>query len=266
MYDQTLVTAADTRLTLTTAGASTEVDLYSRQGLETVAALWLKLSAAHRLMYEHTWLGVPVIQLPGDIVAMQELIWRTRPDFIVECGFAHGGSAVLYASILELLGKGQVIGVDVEVRSYNRAAILAHPLAHRIRIVEASSIEQRTREAIGRAVSGAAQVMVILDSNHSRGHVAAELELYHSLVTPGSYLVAMDGAQAHVWDTPRGKAEWREDNPLPAMAAFLASHPEFETDPYWTRAHVTSSPGGYLRRRPVGEWRPDALVVEEVHA
>ena len=92
-------------------------------------------------MYQHSWLGIPIIQLPGDIVAMQELIWRLRPDFIVECGFAHGGSAVLYASILELLGKGTVIGVDVEVRAYNRVAIEGHPLAHRIQIVEASSVE-----------------------------------------------------------------------------------------------------------------------------
>lgn len=254
MYDQTLVTDAASRLTLTTgAGVSVDVDLYSEQGLEMVAALWLKLSAAHRLMYEHTWLGIPIIQLPADIVAMQELIWRLRPDYIIECGFAHGGSAVLYASVLELIGKGAVIGVDVEVRPYNRVAIQAHPLAHRIRIIESSSTVPQTVERLRHLTAGAGTVMVILDSNHSRDHVARELALYHPLVTPGSYLVVMDGAQAHVWDTPRGKPEWRDDNPLPAISAFLAAHPEFEDDPYLTRGHVTSSPHGFLRRRPAGE-------------
>ena len=262
MYDQTLVTDPHTTLTLTTGGASTDVDLYSRQGLELVAGLWLKLSAEHRLMYQHSWLGIPIIQLPGDIVAMQELIWRLRPDFIVECGFAHGGSAVLYASILELLGKGTVIGVDVEVRTYNRVAIEGHPLAHRIRIVEASSVDGSTPERVARMVSGAGTVMVVLDSNHSRAHVERELEFYHRLVTPGSYVVVMDGAQAHVWDTPRGKAEWRDDNPLPAISGFLDKHPEFSSDAHWTRAHVTSSPGGFLRRRRAGE-PPEAAQGEE---
>jgi cephalosporin hydroxylase len=253
MYDQTLVTDPNTKLTLTTGGESIAVDLYSRRGLELVAGLWLKLSAENRLMYQHSWLGIPIIQLPGDIVAMQELIWRLRPDFIVECGFAHGGSAVLYASILELTGKGTVIGVDVEVRTYNRVAIESHPLAHRIRIVEASSAEAETAARLARMVAGAGTVLVVLDSNHSRAHVERELELYHRLVTPGSYLVVMDGAQAHVWDTPRGKPEWREDNPLPAIAAFTAAHPEFVNDAHWTRAHVTSSPLGFLRRRRTGE-------------
>ena len=254
MYDQTLATDAGTRLTITTGGGTAiETDLYSPQGLALVASLWLKLSAENRLMYQHSWLGIPIIQLPGDIVSMQELLWRLRPDVIVECGFAHGGAAILYASILELLGKGTVIGVDVEVRTYNRVAIENHPLSHRIQILESSSVEQATCERLRRAVTGAGTVLVVLDSNHSRAHVERELELYHSLVTPGSYLVVMDGAQAHVWDTPRGRAEWREDNPLPAIESFLAAHPEFVDDPHWTRAHVTSSPHGFLRRRALNE-------------
>jgi cephalosporin hydroxylase len=256
MYDQTLVTGTDTKLTLCTNGTSVEVDLYSQRGLELVAGLWLKLSAEHKLMYQHSWLGIPIIQLPGDIVAMQELIWRLRPDFIIECGLAHGGAAVLYASILELIGKGTVIGVDVEVRPYNRVAIENHPLAHRIRIVEASSVSNATAGQLEAVVRGAAGVLVVLDSNHSREHVQRELELYHRLVTPGSYLVVMDGAQAHVWDTSRGKPEWRDDNPLVAIDGFLDAHPEFYDDAHWTRAHVTSSPRGFLRRRRAGEQQP----------
>ena len=256
MYDQTLATGPGTKLTITTGGVAIDADLYSRQGLELVASLWLKLSAENRLMYQHSWLGIPIIQLPGDIVAMQELLWRLRPDIVVECGFAHGGAAILYASILELLGKGTVIGVDVEVRAYNRVAIENHPLAHRIQILESSSVDRATPERLGRAVEGAGTVLVVLDSNHSRAHVERELALYHSLVTPGSYLVVMDGAQAHVWDTPRGRPEWREDNPLPAIEAFLSAHPEFVDDPHWTRAHVTSSPHGFLRRKALHEARP----------
>ena len=253
MYDQTLVTDAGSKLTLTTAGSTVDVDLYSPRGLELVAGLWLKLSAENRLMYQNTWLGVPIIQLPGDIVAMQELIWRLRPDFVIECGFAHGGSAVLYASILELIGKGTVIGVDVEVRQYNRVAIESHPLARRIRMIEASSIAESTVTRLEQIVAGAATVLVVLDSNHTRAHVGRELELYRSLVTPGGYLVVMDGAQAHVWDTPRGKPEWRDDNPLQAISDFLGAHPEFVDDPHWTRGHVTCSPSGFLRRRAPGE-------------
>jgi len=107
---------------------SKEVDIYSEEGYKLMAELWLKTACQHRLMYEPTWLGIPIIQFPNDIVAMQELIWKVRPDVIVETGVAHGGSAILYASILELIGKGKVIGIDIEIRKYNRVAINSHPL------------------------------------------------------------------------------------------------------------------------------------------
>lgn len=252
-YDEALVTGTETRLTVRTGDRCVDVDLYSERGVELVAALWLKLSAAERLMYQHAWLGVPIIQLPGDLVAMQELIWRLRPDCIVECGLAHGGAAIFYASLLELIGKGKVIGVDVEIRQANRVVMENHPLAHRLTLIEAGSTTAGAVERVEELTRGARCVLVVLDSCHSRDHVARELELYHKLVTPGSYVVVMDGAQAHVWDTPRGRPEWREDNPLPAVAAFLAHHPEFAEDPHYTRARVTSSPHGFLRRRAAGE-------------
>jgi cephalosporin hydroxylase len=252
MYDTSVVTGQDARLSLEAGGAVTTVDLYSQQGLEMVASLWTKLSTEYRLMYELSWLGVPVIQLPGDIVMMQELIWKLRPDFIIECGFAHGGSAVLYASLCELAGKGEVIGIDVEVRKYNRVAVQSHPVSKRIRIVERSSVDSGTVAEIRRMTAGAGCVMVVLDSNHRREHVLREMELYHELVTADSYLVVMDGAQAHVWDIPSGKREWRESNPLQAIEEFLAAHPEFEQDSYYTRTHVTGCPRGFLRRRRAG--------------
>ena len=253
MYNQEIVATGASQITLTCEGTSRTVDLYSPGGLEMIASLWIKLAAQYRLMYEPTWLGIPIIQFPTDIVMMQELIWKLRPDVIVECGLAHGGSAVLYASICELLGKGRVIGIDVEVRQYNRVAIQSHPMSKRIEIIEGSSIDPSTVALVKKRVSGAQTVLVALDSNHSREHVLQELSLYHEIVTPGSYLVAMDGAQAHVWDVPRGKKEWKDDNPLRAIHEFLREHPEFRIDPHYTRMHITSCPDGFLRRLTVEE-------------
>lgn len=249
------MTPAPAHITVTSPAGTRTAELYSEAGLDLVAGLWLELSAQFRLMYDLTWLGIPVIQLPGDIVMMQELVWRLRPDVIVECGVAHGGSAILYASILELAGKGFVLGVDVEIRPYNRLAIESHPLAHRIRLVEGSSIAAETVKQVEEACAGARTVLVVLDSNHSEAHVTAELEAYHRLVTPGSYAVVMDGAQALVASIPAAKPEWGASHPLAAIEKFLAAHPEFAEDPRYTRTRVTSNPRGFLRRKPLGELR-----------
>ncbi|MCQ0988000.1 cephalosporin hydroxylase family protein [Jiella marina] len=240
---------SDAKLTLSSGGRETTVDLYSEEGMALVDALRLKQAAEFKRMYEPRWLGVPIIQLPEDIVAMQELIWHLQPDMVVECGVAHGGSLALYAAIMELIGKGRVIGVDVDIRPHNRTAIEAHPLAHRIDLVEASSIDPATVEQVERRCEGAGTVMVVLDSNHSYAHVAEEIRLYERLVTPGSYLVVMDGAQALVADIPRGKPEWAEDNPLTALREFLASTSEFEPDRHFERFGATCVPDGFLRRR-----------------
>lgn len=236
------------KITLDNNGERTTVDVYSREGLDLLSNLWIKSAAQHRLMYEPTWLGRPVIQFPTDIVAMQELIWKLRPDVIVETGVAHGGSLVLSASILELIGKGKVVGVDIEIRPHNRAAIEAHPLNHRIELIEGSSVATDTLAAVHAAVGSARTVLVMLDSNHTESHVLRELELYSPLVTPGSYIVAHDGAQAWVWDIPDGKREWKDNHPLGAIHKFLARHAEFSIDSYWTRFGITSSPDGFLKR------------------
>jgi cephalosporin hydroxylase len=248
LYQEHLGAGPDARITLSNAGTETTCDLYSEEGFSLIAGLWLKLSAQYKRMYEPRWLGVPVIQLPEDIVTAQELIWQVRPDVIIETGVAHGGSLVLSASICELIGHGKVVGIDVEIRPHNRAAIEAHPLKKRIQLIEGSSIAPDVFAQARAACAGARKVLVLLDSNHSAAHVAKELELYHSLVTPGSYLVAMDGAQRDSWDLPRGRREWRDDHPLVAVAEFLKTHPDFVTDTHWTRLAVTASPGGYLRR------------------
>jgi cephalosporin hydroxylase len=253
MEGDAVIARAGSQVTLTSEGQTHTVELYSPEGVALVSALWVKLAAEFRVMYEPRWLGVPIIQLPTDIIMMQELIWRVRPNVIVECGVAHGGSAIFYASICGLVGSGRVVGVDVDVRPHNRAAIESHSMSERITLIEGSSVDPATFDRVRASVGDAEVVMVVLDSNHTRAHVAEELALYHQLVTPGSYLVAMDGAQGLVWDIPRGKPEWREDNPLPAIREFLKLHPEFASDPYFTRMHVTSNPDGYLRKRTRAE-------------
>lgn len=250
-----LTTSRQSQVTLTEAGHSTTVDLYSRAGLEFLSNLWIKAAAEFRLMYEPTWLGRPIIQFPTDIVAIQELLWQVQPEVVVETGVAHGGSLLLSASILELLGRGRVIGVDLDIRPPNRAALAAHPLWPRLHLIEGSSTAPEVFAQVRAQCAGAHSVLVFLDSNHTAAHVGRELELYHTLVTPGSYLVAHDGAQAWVSDIPSGKPEWGQDHPLAAIHTFLAAHPEFQAEAHWTRWLITSSPDGFLRRRTDQELR-----------
>ena len=243
---------ADATITLESGGQSTTVKLYSPDGLDLLSTLRLKQAAEFKLMYEPHWLGVRIIQLPEDIVAMQELLWQVKPDLVVECGIAHGGSLVLTASVLELIGKGGVLGVDVDIRQHNRAIVEAHPLFHRIDMIEGSSIDPAVVEQVHKACVGKQTVLVVLDSNHTTKHVADEIDAYKGLVTEGSYLVVMDGALAMVSDIPRGDPQAKNDNPLIAIRQFLASDKDFEADPKFERFGVTSIPHGFLKRIRTG--------------
>ena len=156
---------------VTTPTGEREVNIYSEEGFRVLSQLWTRSNWHNRLSYEVTWLGIPIIQLPEDMVVMQELIWKVRPDVIVESGVAHGGALVLYASILELLGRGRVIGVDVEIRKYNRLAIEAHPLSHRIELIEGDSLADETVRAVRSRIRPGERVLVALDSAHTREHV-----------------------------------------------------------------------------------------------
>lgn len=236
------------KLTLDTGGKTKTVDLYSAEGLDLLNSLLLKVGAERKAMYEPTWLGRPIIQFANDVVAMQELIWTVKPDLVIETGVAHGGSLVLSASILQLLGRGKVIGIDIEIRKHNREALDAHFLRPRIDLIEGSSIAPEIVAQVKARAKDAKCVMVVLDSNHSAEHVHAEMDLYGPLVAKGSYLVVHDGAQAWVHDIPRGKPEWKNDHPLIAIDRYLAAHPNFEIDPFYTRLGVTSSPHGYLKK------------------
>ena len=161
--------------------------------LLNISNLWFINASNHKYSYHFDWLGLPIIQFPQDIVAIQEIIWRTKPDVIIETGVARGGSLILSASILHLLnGTGKVVGVDIDIRPHNRESIENHPLAFRIHLVQGSSIEPIIVEQVKNFIQPANKIMVILDSNHTHEHVLKELELYAPLVTSGCYLVVMD--------------------------------------------------------------------------
>ena len=235
-------------ITVETPDGPREIDIYTSDGFTALSHLWTRSGWQRKFTYEITWMGIPIIQLPEDILMMQELIWRVRPDVIVESGVAHGGALILYASLLDALGKGRVVGVDVEIRKYNRLAIEAHPMSRRITLVEGDSVAEDTLEQVRSAIPAGASVMVALDSNHTRGHVAAELERYAPLVTPGSYCVVFDSVMTMVSDAPGAGENWAQDNPLEAVRAFLEEHPEFEVDPAFNRLEVTYCQSGFLRR------------------
>jgi len=204
----------------------------------------------YRYSFNFSWLGRPVIQFPEDIVAMQEVIWRIKPDLIIETGIAHGGSLVLWASLLQMLGgDGRVVGVDVDIRQHNRAEIERHPLFSRITMIEGSSIDPDVVGRVRALAAGRRTVMVVLDSNHTHDHVLEELQRYSPLVMRGSYLVVMDtvveAMPADFYpDRPWGKG----NNPATAVAQFLKTSDRFEVDEEIdARLLMSVAPGGYLR-------------------
>jgi len=250
----TVDTAAGVIVSRTESGES-RVPLYSKEGFELLSRLWLKVSWNQKYTYTFSWLGRPVIQLPDDMIRIQEVIHASRPDVILETGIAHGGSLIYYASLCAAMGHGRVVGIDIEIRPHNRQAIEAHPLKPLITLIEGGSTDAAIVERVRAEVGDAKSVLVLLDSNHSRAHVRAELEVYAPFVTVGSYIVATDGVMLEVADAPRGRPEWTTDNPVSAVHDFLPSHPEFTLEqPAWPfneselDRNVTHWPQAYLRR------------------
>jgi cephalosporin hydroxylase len=244
---------------LTSYASDTEFQGLSRQ--------WLEESMRRQYVYNFDWMGRPIIQYPQDMVAVQELIWSVRPDVIIETGIAHGGSLVLSASMLAMLdmcdaiqlgtsfdprvSARRVIGVDIDIREHNLAAISAHPMASRIKMVQGSSVAPSVIAQVKDLVNEAKHVMVFLDSMHTHDHVLAELGAYAPLVTQGSYCVVFD---TFVEDMPPkffADRPWDVgNNPKTAVNQWLGTHPEFEIDlSYQNKLMVTVAPGGFLKRR-----------------
>jgi cephalosporin hydroxylase len=211
---------------------------------------WICATAKYKYTYHFTWMGRPTIQFPQDLFAIQEIIWRVRPELVVETGVAHGGSLIFYASMLELLGgEGIAIGVDIEIRPHNRRAIEGHPLAKRVRLVEGSSTDLAVAEEVTRLAGSRRRALVILDSHHEHTHVLRELELYSPMVTVGSYVVVCDTI---VDDMPAeffANRPWGPgNNPKTAVKAFLGTTDRFTIDKAMEeKLLLTVAPDGYLK-------------------
>jgi cephalosporin hydroxylase len=200
--------------------------------------------------YNFSWMGRPIIQYPQDMIAMQEIIWKIKPDLIIETGIAHGGSLIYYASLLELMGKGEVLGIDIDIREHNRRAIESHPMIKRIKMLQGSSIDSAVVDEVKRYAKGKDCVMVCLDSNHTHSHVLDELKFYSPFVTVDSYIVVFDTIVEDLPDNYLpGRAWGRGDNPKTAVYEFLKSHPEFIIDrDIDNKLLVSVAPEGYLKR------------------
>ncbi|MDQ6699864.1 MAG: cephalosporin hydroxylase family protein [Acidobacteriota bacterium] len=230
-------------------GETRSLPLYSDEAFAAISHIWIKAGWALKFSYNFCWMGRPIIQLPEDLLRIQEAIYSVRPDIIIETGVAHGGSAVFYASLFETLGTGRVISIDIEIRPHNRKAIEEHPLKKRITLIEGSSTDAAVVEQVRGLIGKGDKAMVVLDSNHTKAHVLQELKAYAPMVSPGSYIIATDGIMRDLHDVPGGKPEWTTDNPAEAVHEFLKSCPEFEIDQRPGQHGVTYWPDAYLRRK-----------------
>lgn len=251
----------DTNRNKITLDDGTELDLYSPDGFRALSEIWLKVEWDQKHLYSFTWLGRPVIQLPDDLLRIQEVIFNSKPDFIVETGIAHGGSLIFYASLCKAMDHGTVIGIDIEIRPHNRKAMEEHFLAPWITMIEGSSVASEIVAKVKRAIPAGAKTLIVLDSVHTYAHVLEELRLYSSLVSVGSYIVATDGSMEFLSDTPRARAqypkapEWKHDNPKQAALDFVAKNPDFVIEepafPFNEGAidfRITHWPSAYVKR------------------
>ena len=241
-------------------GLSRDVDI------QALSRIWIREIAAHRWAYNFKWLGRPAIQFPNDAWAIQELVWSVRPDLIIETGIAHGGSMVLSASMLAMLdvcdaiqsgtsidpreSKRKVLGIDIDIRPHNRAAIEAHPMSSRIQMIQGSSIAADVIEQVQQMASGYECVMVCLDSNHTHEHVLAELDAYAPLVSVGSYCVVFDTIVEDMPASMFADRPWGPgNNPKTAVKAYISANRNFEIDDSIdAKLLISVAPSGFLRR------------------
>ena len=223
-------------------------------------------STSPKYSYNFSWLGRPIIQYPQDMVALQEIIWKVKPDLIIETGIAHGGSLIMSASMLALLdycdavsngtildpksSKRRVLGLDIDIRAHNREAIEAHPMAHKIDMIQGSSVEPQVILEVHKRAQGYDRILVCLDSNHTHEHVLAELEAYAPLVSAGSYCCVFDTVVEDLPEEMFPDRPWGPgDNPKTAVWEYLRTHPEFEIDKsIQNKLLITVAPDGYLKR------------------
>lgn len=244
-----IIDTAGRSLTVGSGEAERSYDLYSRAAFEIISLQWVRIGWSLAYYQSFHWMGLPVLQLPSDLIRLQEVIYRIRPDVIVETGVFQGGSLLFHATICQAIGTGRVIGIDQHIGLEVRETIGAHVLAGRISLVEGDSTSHETIDAVARMIQPGETVLVILDSCHTKEHVARELACYSRFVTRGSYIVATDGVMRDLTDVPGGQSEWISDNPLAAANEFAAAHPEFRRQEHNDlAAPVTYWPGAWLER------------------
>ncbi len=222
-----------------------------REDLRKMGVNFVERTVPVKYSYNFSWLGRPIIQYPQDIIAMQEIIWRVKPDLIIETGVAHGGSVIFYASMLELVGNdGIVVGIDIDIRKHNRVEIEKHKFAKRVELIEGSSVDSDTVDKVKSIAKDRKNVLVVLDSNHTHEHVLQELLLYTPLVSINSYCVVFDTiiedmSEYSYLDRPWG----RGNNPKTAVHEFLKTHKEFAIDKEIdNKLLISVAPDGFLRR------------------
>jgi cephalosporin hydroxylase len=234
--------------------------------LRTASMSWINLSVASKYSYNFEFLGRPIIQYPQDMIAIQELIWKVKPDLIIETGIAHGGSLILSASMLSMLDychaveNGElldpkkpyrrVLGIDIDIRAHNRSAIESHPMANRIDMIEGSSIDSEIIGQVREIAGKYERVLVCLDSNHTYEHVLAELEAYAPLVSTGSYCVVFDTIIEDLPAEMSADRPWGpSNNPKTAVREFLQRNQGFEIDKQIdSKLLISVAPDGYLKR------------------
>jgi len=224
--------------------------LANDKNLQKDSLTWLINASAHKYSYNFSWMGRPIIQFPQDMIAMQEIIWKVKPQLIIETGIAHGGSLVFYASMLELLANdGRVLGVDIDIREHNRVEIENHPMVKRIKMIQGSSISKDVASQVYEYAKGKSPVLIVLDSLHTHAHVREELNIYSPLVTKNSYLVVFDTVVEDMPDNFFQDRPWgRGNNPKTAVWEFLKSNDRFEVDKeIENKLLITVAPDGYLK-------------------
>lgn len=243
------------KLILDEQGVTRELELYTDESFELLSKEWVRLGWNQKYPHTFSWMGRPVIQLPEDMLRIQEVIYQVKPDVIIETGIAHGGSLIYYASLFKAMGRGRVVGVDIEIRPHNRKALEEHELFSYLTLIEGSSIAAEVLAQVRAQIKPGETVLVILDSNHSYAHVSEELRLYSPLVTQGSYIVSTDGVMRDLTDVPRGNPDWSTDNPSQAALDFAESNKKFIIEqPAWPfnesslSKNITHWPNAWLKR------------------
>jgi len=217
--------------------------------LKLLSRKWFDKAFSYEYSFHFSWLGRPIIQFPQDMIAIQEIVWRTKPDLIIETGIARGGSLIFSASILELIGKGKVLGIDIDIRQHNRKEIEKHPLKKRITMLEGSSLDENILKKVKKFVQNKKRILLFLDSFHTNDHVLKELELYSPLIKKGGYIVVFD---TMIEFMPKGsfpKRFWdKGNNPHTAVKKFLKQNKRFKIDKEIERKLlITSCPDGFLK-------------------